>query len=194
MVEETKQKQPVNYSRAVRDEICTRLAQGETLRSICRDNHMPARQTVNYWNIHNIGEEKIGDEVIEEGFYYHYTRARNIGLDNMADEIIEISDDGSNDWMERDLDNGKTVTVANHEHIARSRLRSDNRKWYLAKMYPKRYGEASIIRTQMLDKDENPTDQAAQAKEIVDQVLSKAIAAFEKGMTEAGSVGKKEDR
>lgn len=54
----------------------------------------------------------------------------------MADEIIEIADDGSNDWMERE---GKAAP--NGEMVNRSRLRVDTRKWLMSKMAPKKYGD-----------------------------------------------------
>lgn len=59
----------------------------------------------------------------------------------MADELLEIADDGSNDWMEKTVGSGETITVVDHEHVQRSRLRVDTRKWYLSKLAPKRYSE-----------------------------------------------------
>jgi hypothetical protein len=63
-----------------------------------------------------------------------------MGLDSMAEEVFDIADDSTNDWVERQR-NGKTVTEVDAEHIARSRLRFDARRWYLSKLAPKRYGE-----------------------------------------------------
>jgi hypothetical protein len=75
-----------------------------------------------------------------EGFSSQYAQARDTGLDAMADELLEIGDDGSNDWMER---HGQDSAgwLANGEHVQRSRLRVDTRKWLLSKMAPKRYGD-----------------------------------------------------
>lgn len=69
-----------------------------------------------------------------------YARAREAGLDAMAEEILEISDDATNDWMER---NGKDSPgwALNGENVQRSKLRVDARKWLLSKMAPKKYGE-----------------------------------------------------
>lgn len=61
-------------------------------------------------------------------------------LEHWAEEIIEIADDGSNDWMERN-DKDNPGFVANGEHIQRSRLRSDNRKWLLSKLAARKYGD-----------------------------------------------------
>ena len=54
----------------------------------------------------------------------------------MVDELLEIADDCTNDYMER---NGKLVFDG--EHISRSRLRVDTRKWLLSKALPKLYGD-----------------------------------------------------
>ena len=70
----------------------------------------------------------------------HFARAREIGYQTMADELLEISDDGRNDWMERNGEDDRGW-VANGEHMGRSRLRVDTRKWLLSKALPKLYGE-----------------------------------------------------
>lgn len=53
---------------------------------------------------------------------------------------MEIADNGLNDWMERNAKEDKGW-VANGEHIQRSRLRVDTRKWFLSKVLPKLYGD-----------------------------------------------------
>ena len=69
-----------------------------------------------------------------------YARACEERADAIFEEIIDISDDGTNDWMTKrigDLD----IEVVNTEHIQRSKLRVDSRKWMLSKMNPKKYGD-----------------------------------------------------
>jgi hypothetical protein len=61
-------------------------------------------------------------------------------LDRWAEEIVEIADDATNDWMDR-KSGEHTIAVADTEHINRSRLRIDTRKWLMSKLAPKRYGE-----------------------------------------------------
>ena len=129
-----KRGQPFKYTKALADEICERLANGESLRAICRDEHMPSDFAVRNWVIHDL-----------EGFASHYTRARDAGLDVLADEVLEIADDGTNDWMEKYLKNGGTIVVENGEAMARSRLRFDARRWYLSKLAPKRYGDKQTV-------------------------------------------------
>ena len=110
--------------------ICEQLASGMTLREVCRAEDMPHESTVRKWAIEDY-----------EGFYTHYAKAREIGYQIMADELVEIADDGSNDWMERQNKDGSTFTVLNGEHVQRSRLRVDTRKWLLSKALPKLYGD-----------------------------------------------------
>lgn len=133
---------PEIYTPEIAEAICMRLANGESLRSICRDDAMPGRTTVTKWII----EDK-------EGFANQYARAKDIGLDEMADEIFDIADDSRNDWIERqNAKTGEVYEVVNDEAISRARLRVDARKWYLSKLAPKRYGE----RLELAGDEKNP--------------------------------------
>ena len=125
------QGRPSLYTEELAAEICQRIASGETLSQICRTSeHMPARTTVLLWALDD-----------REGFSDRYARAREMQFEAWADEITEISDDGTNDWMERESKDGSTQTVLNGEHVQRSRLRVDSRKWLLSKLKPERYGD-----------------------------------------------------
>lgn len=123
---------PSSFTQDVADEICTRIAAGESLRGICRDDNLPDAATVFRWLASN--DEKLN------GFREQYARARDIQADALVDEILEISDDATNDWMER---NGKDDEgyQLNGEHVQRSRLRVDSRKWFASKVAPKKYGD-----------------------------------------------------
>lgn len=137
---------PTIYNKKLALKICERLAHGESLRSICNDEAMPARSTVIAWVYEDKGVEKDDKgQIIQEGFSYHYDKARNIALDIMADDILDIADDGSNDWMEKEFKDGGSAIVLDKEAVMRSRLRVDARKWYLSKMAPKRYGDNKNI-------------------------------------------------
>lgn len=108
---------PSIYSPAVADEICSRLACGESLRSICRDEdapHLPSIGTVIRWVTTN------------EEFREQYEEARKVQAETLADELVTIADGGGED------DSVKT---------ARDRLRVDTRKWVASKILPKKYGE-----------------------------------------------------
>jgi len=113
------------YSQEVAASICERLANGESLRTICCDVEMPAQSTVFKW----LSEQAAFSE--------QYTRAREAQADFMADEILAIADDGLNDtYVDED---GRKRT--DQDVIARSRLRVDARKWLASKMAPKKYGD-----------------------------------------------------
>jgi hypothetical protein len=105
--------------------ICERLADGESLRRICEDDAMPAKSSVFKW----LSEDKA--------FADQYARAREAQADSWADDIIQISDDGENDTYKDEDGHDRT----NQDVIARSRLRVDTRKWLMARMAPKKYGD-----------------------------------------------------
>ncbi len=118
---------PSLYTEVLAAEICRRLAEGETLRSVCRDKAMPDKATILRW----LADKKKAD------FREQYVYAREMQADALFDEALEIADDASDDWTE-DKDGKKTL---DHENIQRSRLRVDTRKWAAGKMAPKKYGD-----------------------------------------------------
>jgi hypothetical protein len=114
----------LEYTQEIADAICERLIEGQSLRTICLDVSMPSAATVCKW----LG--RVPD------FAEQYARAREAQADTLADEILDIADDGSNDWIERD---GKIEY--NGDHVQRSRLRVDSRKWIASKLKAKKYGD-----------------------------------------------------
>jgi hypothetical protein len=125
MAKREKATRPVRFDPAVAAEICTRLAAGETLRAICRDRSLPTETVVRGWVIDR------------PRFAADYERAREIGYAALADQLLEIADDSSADTYVDDK--GKTRPDA--EAIQRSRLRIDTRKWLLAKILPRMWGD-----------------------------------------------------
>ncbi len=79
-----------------------------------------------------------------EDFQRIYSVARGAQADYLAEEMLDICDDASNDWMKRAREDGTVETVFNAEHVQRSRLRIDTRKWLLAKLAPKKYSDRLI--------------------------------------------------
>ena len=114
------------YTRELTDMICQRLADGESLREICREDNMPSESAVRGWVVQDV-----------DGLHARYARAREAQMDRWAEEIIEIGDDATNDWMTR-RDGSKSV---DQEVVNRARLRIDARKWLMSKLAPKTYGE-----------------------------------------------------
>lgn len=81
---------PSLYTPEIAAKICDALADGQSLRKICKDESMPSEAAVRRWVVEDY-----------EGFAAQYTRARDIGLDCVADEVFEIADDGADHQRDR---------------------------------------------------------------------------------------------
>jgi hypothetical protein len=115
------------------DRICQRIAEGQSLRSVCRDVGMPDKAT--FFRYMRESEQSVRDQ---------YARACEERCVALAEDAIDIADDGSNDWMDEN-DPENPGYRANGEHIQRSKLRVDTRKWFLSKLKPKVYGDKSAV-------------------------------------------------
>ena len=119
----------IHYSPELFTTICERIANGESLRQVCRSDDMPAKSTVMRW----LGEKpECRDQ---------YARARELLVEHWADEILEIADDGTTDYVTKVGRNGTEYEAVDQEHIQRSRLRVDSRKWLMSKLAPQKYGD-----------------------------------------------------
>ncbi|MDF0698591.1 terminase small subunit protein [Rhizobium sp. MC63] len=122
---------PTKFSQALAEKICDRIADRESLRSICRDETMPAKSTVLSW---------LADED-KAAFRARYALAREILADSFVDELVEIADNSSDDWIEKKNAAGETTGwQENGEAIRRSQLRIATRQWVAEKLRPKKYG------------------------------------------------------
>ena len=119
---------PSDYTKELADDICAQLAEGKSLRTVCLPDEMPSKTTIFNWMR------------TKDGFLDQYTRAKEESADAMFEETIDIADDGANDWMENN-DPENAGYKFNGEHIQRSKLRVDTRKWMMSKMKPKKYGD-----------------------------------------------------
>lgn len=121
---------PSTYSPELADRICAELACGNSMRTVCKAEDMPAMSTVFLWL-------RIHPEFTEQ-----YAQAKAEAADALVEEMLDIADDGTNDWMEvHDQDGECAGYKINGEHVQRSKLRVDTRKWIAAKLKPKKYGE-----------------------------------------------------
>lgn len=151
---------PSNYTQKQADVICEQLARGESMRKVCESEDMPAMSTVFRWL-------RERDE-----FRQQYEVAKDEAADVMVEEINEIADNSTNDyiiqlaeavnekpaseWTEEDI---KVLVIkAAPEHIQRSRLRVDARKWTASKLKPKKYGDHT--RHELSGKDGKPIEMA----------------------------------
>jgi len=77
------------------------------------------------------------DLLKDEKKLQRYARATDDRADMMADEILSISDNVGHDLVI--LPDGREVV--DNAVVQRDRLRVDSRKWLLAKLRPKKYGD-----------------------------------------------------
>lgn len=128
---------PTDYCQQIADDICERLLDGESLRTICASEDMPARSTVMRW---------LG---LHKEFSDQYARTKQEQAEALADEIVEIADEevtmikASKHGVKADDEDGNVEVAFDPTAVARNRLRVDARKWVAAKLLPKKYGERS---------------------------------------------------
>lgn len=122
-------KTPVRYSPELADEICRRLAEGESLNAICQGPDMPGESAVRAWALENV-----------DGFSAKYTRARELQAHFLADEIVRISNTPVI-GQKRKIDADGMEEITEGDMIEHRRLQVDARKWYLSKVLPKVYGD-----------------------------------------------------
>ena len=119
---------PSSFTQDKADTICGRIAMGESLRRICKDEGMPEAGTVFRW--------------LREfpAFQDQYARAREEQAEGYADEIAEIADEVHLEDV-KDEDGNVIEVKVDATAVARNRLRVDSRKWIASKLLPKKYGD-----------------------------------------------------
>ncbi len=120
---------PTTYKTEVAVEVCTRLAIGESLVEITREDEMPGYRTVMRWLL----EEYPADDPRHE-FRQMYARARVVQAETYADQMVVLADQDANDVL-YDLD-GHPVQATN-VRIQRHKLQIDTRKWIASKLLPR---------------------------------------------------------
>jgi hypothetical protein len=124
---------PSSFSEQIADEICSRLIEGESLRSICLDERLPSAGTVCRW----LADDRYAT------FREQYARARDIQLDVLADEIIHIANTQEIGEIITEKPTGTEIKRA--DMIEHRRLKIDARKWYAGKLAPKKYGDRQHV-------------------------------------------------
>ncbi len=117
---------PSSYTKAMAARICDRLAEGESLRAICRTDGFPNIVTVMRWL----------DSFAP--FRSQYARAREIQAETLAAEILDIADTPMLGTIETAKEWGIEIKTA--DMIEHRRLQIDARKWIASKLKPKVYG------------------------------------------------------
>lgn len=111
---------PTSYTKAIGEAICKRIACGQSLTAMCREEHMPDMDTVYRW-IRHFPE-----------FHDLYAESRVLQGDTMAEQMLDVAESEP----ERD-EFGKVDTGM----VAHNRLKIDVLKWRAARLKPKVYGD-----------------------------------------------------
>jgi hypothetical protein len=127
---------PIPYSTEIADRVLGELMQGRTLIEVCDGPGMPSVGGVLLW----VRRDR-------DGFAARYREAREVGAQIMVDELILIGDDSRRDHARHRGEDGETELVVDHENIARSRLRCENRRWILSRALPRIYGDRLQVTT-----------------------------------------------
>ncbi len=108
----------IDWNESLENEIIDRLANGQSLQSICEPDHMPAPSTV------------LGYVERNASFAERYARAREHQGTVLLDQCLRIADDDSRDIIPAPTDdNGNPIgdVQVNHAAIQRDRMRIDTR-------------------------------------------------------------------
>lgn len=159
---------PCEYTQERAEKICALIAEGISVRTICKMDGMPETGTFYRWL-------RVYPEFMQQ-----YACAKEDQADALAEEMLDIADDGTNDWMELNDKKGECIGYqVNGEHVQRSRLRVETRKWLLAKQKPKKFGDGLTVNQQQLDRDGKPTD-PVRSDDVLAQALKAVIVATPK--------------
>jgi len=144
---------PTKRTPEVVKEICDRLSNGEPLRAICRDSHIPNWDTVYDWMAR------------DEGFALLVAQARENGVEAIAQDTLAMID-----AEPRYIEDGKGGTRIDAGYVQWLKLRTEQRMKLLACWSPNRYGN----RVQVAGDKENPLQINIQATEMFDSILKNA--------------------
>lgn len=133
---------PTIYSAELATTLCDYLARGESLRTACAHKGMPDVKTVFNWF------SESNKELWRNDFLQQYTRAKQEAADMLAEQILDISNTPAKGKVTTtrtttDKDgNAVTITeVREDDMLGHRRLQVDTRKFLMAKMKPKIYGD-----------------------------------------------------
>jgi len=121
-----KAKRPTEFSDEIFETICERMEGGDWLRKICdNDPQMPSRQTFLRWLEKDTGRQA------------RYRRAGEAMIDYWAETLLDMAQETEKDTIVDD----KGRRRCNFEWAASKRLHSENLRFLMSKIYPKRYGD-----------------------------------------------------
>jgi hypothetical protein len=136
-----KEKANREYSEVLAQEICERVAAGEFIINICKDEHMPNVRRFNQWL-------KTNDD-----FKQLYNDSVSDRLNIFEDEVVTIPDEAAKDFDEITLKNGDTREVLDATKITGAKLRVEVRFRHLKAYRPQKWGEQTTLITKSEGED-----------------------------------------
>lgn len=122
---------------ARKEQILARMAEGESLRSICKTEGMPTASAVIQWGYSDPEWAK------------HYAHAREAQADALFEDLAEVAE--------------AALTAETAVEVAARRLVVDTHKWRLSKIVPKKYGE----KLELAGDKENPLHVVSKIERVI---------------------------
>lgn len=116
------------YTDEIAAKICEWIAGGRSLVSFCKKKGSPHYRTVTKWLKQ------------QPAFQADYRTAHQHQAEYLAEEIIDLADKQRLTKITTKRAGGEVDTVTK-DNVERTRLQIDSRKWYAAKLAPKKYGD-----------------------------------------------------
>lgn len=153
---------PRKFSELLAARVCEMVAQGKSLKDICKLDGMPARETIMRWVM-------FPDEDTMPGFSQRFKEARQIGWMLMGEDILDISDDASKDTLKKPMkdrfgnpiykvqpekdEKGVIIKAGvlayaemdNPNNLVRAKLMVETRKWMLQRLLPAVFGDKIAV-------------------------------------------------
>ncbi len=117
---------PQTYSAALAARVCSRIANGESLKALCRRPGMPAIATIHLWLTRH------------EAFRRMHQAACEARADVLVEEMLAIADDSSGDFKPARTG---AAPALDRENLQRAKLRIEVRRWRAARLAPHKYGD-----------------------------------------------------
>jgi hypothetical protein len=164
---------PSGYSAELADEICARMNEGRSLKSICEDADMPTQKMVFRWLAKN------------ETFRQKYRACAEI----RADALHEIMQSTALTPLNGDIvtlkktKDGTFIEKRTGDNVERSKLIVHTLMWQIARMAPKKYGDKQSVELAGKDGGDIGVSVRGEATNAVRSVVS----ALTKGRATSGS-------
>ena len=137
------------------DDICDLIINGKSLRYAIKQHNGLSSSTVFRW----IREDEAKSK--------QYAQATIERAELIFEDIFDIADDSDGDYTQ--TEDGLRF---NSEHVQRSRLRVDTRKWALSKMMPKKYGDKLDVTSGGDKVNQNLVDKLFPSMEDMDEAFN----------------------